>query len=61
MLSQDTCQDRYYRVEVSEWGNRTFVNVRATNLSAAVRNAQQNAGKIPGWEGVRNVYGAYPN
>ncbi|MEM0981212.1 MAG: hypothetical protein AAGH78_13175 [Cyanobacteria bacterium P01_H01_bin.58] len=51
---------RQYRVEVSEWGARTFVIVNASDTLTAIKQAKQNAGKAHGWEGVRNVYGAYP-
>jgi hypothetical protein len=49
---------RQYRVEVSEWGMRSVVIIRAASAQAAIAIAKQKARKEIGWEGIRSVHGA---
>ena len=52
-------QKAYY-VLVSEWGTKTLVTVRANSVQSAEKIARQNAGKKDGWEGIHNIYSAFP-
>lgn len=51
---------RNYYVEVSEWGVHTLVIVKADNVITAMDSVKQKAGKVLGWEGIHNVYRAWP-
>ena len=60
MQSPTSLQKREYYVEVTEWGRRTFISVRAHSSLAAIQIAKLNARNELGWEGVTNIYRAYP-
>lgn len=60
MVFRSTSKQEQYYVLVSEWGMRTLVIVRANSATDAEAIARQNAGKEFGWEGIHNVYHAFP-
>ncbi|MGD1856342.1 MAG: hypothetical protein ACFB2W_19045 [Leptolyngbyaceae cyanobacterium] len=60
MLLHSNSDQKVYYVLVSEWGTKTLVSVHAASVRSAEKIARQNAGKKAGWEGIHNVYHAFP-
>lgn len=60
MVFRSDSGHRAYYVLVSEWGTKTLVSVHAASAQSAERIARQNAGKKDGWEGIHNIYHAFP-